>query len=197
MLFGKLFTGLAFAALSIAPVACAPTCEKNTAVLQVTATVIGDNARTCYNGVQSHCNNINNYIHQNNGQVSVSLAAQISVELQACVDLLATLYGQVSVATLTKADIQDAAPVFASTVTLLTSVLASISTACVPGAIAVLVNVVASLLVQVNLLSGCFVTGVEGVLGLVLGGAGGVLAGLKLNINLCVSLFASVAAVFH
>jgi hypothetical protein len=65
------------------------------------------------------------------------------------------------------------------------------------GAIAVLINVVASLLAQVNLISGCFVTGLEGVLGLVLGVAGGVLAGLKLNIKLCVSLFASVAAVFH
>ncbi len=65
------------------------------------------------------------------------------------------------------------------------------------GAIAVLVNVVASLLAQVNLLSGCFVTGVEGLLGLVLGIACGVLAGLNLNINLCVSLFASIAAVFH
>jgi hypothetical protein len=65
------------------------------------------------------------------------------------------------------------------------------------GAIAVFVKVVASLLAQVNLLSGCFVTGIGGVLGLVLGAAGDVLAGLKLNINLCVSLFASVAAVFH
>jgi hypothetical protein len=70
-------------------------------------------------------------------------------------------------------------------------------TDCSLGAIAVFVNVVASLLAQVNLLSGCFVTSVEGVLGLVLGVAGGVLAGLKLNINLCVSLFASVAAIFH
>jgi hypothetical protein len=65
------------------------------------------------------------------------------------------------------------------------------------GAIAVLVNVVASILAQVNLLSGCFVAGFKGVLGLVLGVTGDVLAGLKLNINLCVSLFASVAAVFH
>jgi hypothetical protein len=77
MLFGNIFTGLAIVAMAIAPgvshratstdvytnicfspVACAPTADPDVFVSEVKRTTIGDNARTCYSGIQTHCNNI-------------------------------------------------------------------------------------------------------------------------------------------
>jgi len=43
-------------------VACAPTAEPEVATLEVKRTTIGDHARSCLSGVQTHCGNISTLI---------------------------------------------------------------------------------------------------------------------------------------
>ncbi|PMD53102.1 uncharacterized protein K444DRAFT_636002 [Hyaloscypha bicolor E] len=96
MLLGKVFTSLAFAAMAIAPAASAPTAEPGATTVLVKRTTIGDHARSCYSGVQVHCDYINNHIHDHGGIITVDVAATILVELDAILALIVTLVGQIT-----------------------------------------------------------------------------------------------------
>ena len=63
----------------------------------------------------------------------MKLAATIVVDLKAIVELVTTLVGILTSATLSQDDIQDCGPVYVSLVQLLTNLLISISGSCQPG----------------------------------------------------------------
>jgi len=196
MLLGNIFTGLAFAAMAIAPVACIPTAEPDLTTLEVKRTTVGDHARTCYTQVQTHCSNINNHIHTHGGHIDVSLVDYIVAELGIIVSLVLDLSLSITVS-ISIDDVQDCGPTFVSLVKILTDLLNSLTGACDAGAIAALVDLVLSLLAHITLISGCLLTNIGGLLGSLLALLAGVLRSLQLDITASVSLFTSACGAYH
>ncbi|KAH6667226.1 hypothetical protein B0J14DRAFT_659201 [Halenospora varia] len=200
MLFGKVFlTTFTFAAMAISHVACAPTAQPETAVMEK-RTSVGDRMNQCYHDVQTHCNDIDNTIDQHGGFIDVELAVEVETKLLVIVDLLVKLCvdlkGDIDLG-VSADDINNCGNTFILLVNLLVTVLLKIFNSCQSGAVAILVSVVLKLQVQIQLCASLILGCINGLIGGLLSIILNLLLNLKVDIDACISAFLNACGKFH
>jgi len=199
MLFGKaFFTTFSLAAMAITHVACAPTAQPETSIVEK-RNGISDKMNTCYTQVQSKCSDIGKKIDGAGGIVDVDLAADIQVDISAIVDLVVAVVADIQVdiaAGVSVDDIQGCGNTFVLMVNLLASILVKTGGACQPAAIAILAAIVLQLKVHIQLCATVLIGGINGLVGLLLSIVLNVLASLKVDINASINVFVGACTNF-
>jgi len=199
MLFGKLLVStFTLAAMAVSHVACAPTAEPETAVIEKRGGA-SDKMSKCYSDVQNKCSDIDNWLSQHGNVIDVDVVVEVEVKLQGICDLITQLCVDIKAEIdlgVSAEDIQGCGHTFVLLVNLLCTLLLKIISCCKSGAAAILLSVVLQIKVQIVLCSTLVKGCIEGLLGTLLGLLLGLLRSLLGDIDVCISAFVSACGKF-